>query len=66
MFMSIGVWAKVAFSLRYVSSDTRRIDFPHVDGLSTNTPGLGRHKFGLGWGQGNLSSHVTCHFSIGS
>ena len=31
------------FSLRYGSRDTRRIDFPWINGLSTNTPGLGRH-----------------------
>ena len=34
---------KWPFSLRYVSRDMRRIDFPQVDGLSTDTPGLGRH-----------------------
>ena len=37
---------KWPFSLRYVSRDTRHIDFPQVDGLSTDTPGLGRHNHG--------------------
>ena len=32
------------FLLRYGSRDTRRVDFPRVEGLSTDTPGLGRHK----------------------
>ena len=32
---------KWPFLLRYGSRDTRRIDFPRVDGLSTDTPGLG-------------------------
>ena len=27
-----------------VSRNTRRVDFPRVDGLSTDTPGLGCHK----------------------
>ena len=36
---------KWSFLLRYGSRDTRRIDFPQVDGLSTDTPVLGRHKF---------------------
>ena len=35
---------KWQFSLRYVSRDTRRIDFSQVDGLLTDTPGLGRHN----------------------
>ena len=34
---------KWPFLLRYGSHDTRRIDFPRVDGLSTDTPDLGRH-----------------------
>ena len=34
---------KWPFLLRYVSRDTRHIDFPRVDGLSTDTPDLGRH-----------------------
>ena len=34
---------KWPFSLRYVSRDTRRIDFQQVDGWSTDTPGLRRH-----------------------
>ena len=34
---------KWPFSLRYGSRDTRRIDFLLVDGLLTDTPGLGRH-----------------------
>ena len=29
--------------LRYASHDTRCIDFPRVEGYSTETPGLGRH-----------------------
>ena len=33
------------FLLRYASRDTRCIDFPQVDGKSTDTPVLGRHKF---------------------
>ena len=32
VFMSIGLGAQEAFLLRYASRDTRRIDFPHVDG----------------------------------
>ena len=32
------------FLLSYGSRDTRRVDFPRVDGLSTDTPGLGRHS----------------------
>ena len=35
---------KWPFSLRYRSRDTRRIDFPRVDGLLTDTPILGRHS----------------------
>ena len=35
---------KWPFSLWYGSRDTRPIDFSRVDGLSTDTPGLGRHK----------------------
>ena len=35
---------KWPFSLRYVSRDTRSIDFPQVDELSKDTPGLGRHS----------------------
>ena len=34
--------------LMYVSRNTRRIDFPRVDGLSTDTPVLGRHRWGIG------------------
>ena len=30
--MSIGVWAQVAILLMCVSRDTKRIDFPQVDG----------------------------------
>ena len=30
--------------LRYVSRNMRCIDFPQVDGLSTDTPILGRHR----------------------
>ena len=36
---------KWPFLLRYVSRDTRRIDFLQVDGLSTDTLGLGRHIY---------------------
>ena len=35
---------KWPFLLRYGSRDTRRIDFPPVDGLSTDPPVLGRHN----------------------
>ena len=35
---------KWPFVLRYASRDTRHIDFPQVDGLSTDTPDLGRHS----------------------
>ena len=35
---------KWPFLLRYGSRDTRRIDFPRVDRLSTDTPVLGRHN----------------------
>ena len=35
---------KWPFLLRYGSRDTRRIDFSRVDGLSTDTPVLGRHR----------------------
>ena len=34
------IWS---FLLMCVSRDTRRKDFPRVDGLSTDTPVLGRH-----------------------
>ena len=34
---------KWPFSHRYGSRDTRHIDFSWVDGLSTDTPVLGRH-----------------------
>ena len=34
----------MAILLFCVSRNTRRIDFPLVDGLSTDTPDLGRHK----------------------
>ena len=34
----------MAILLMCVSHDTRRIDFPQVDGLSTDTPNLGRHS----------------------
>ena len=36
---------KWLFLLGYGSRDMRRIDFPRVDGLSMDPPGLGRHKF---------------------
>ena len=45
--MSIGVWAQVAIFLRYGSRDTRRIDFPQVDGLSTRPSVLERHIYGV-------------------
>ena len=35
---------KWSFLLRYGSRNTRRIDFPRVDGLSTDTPVLELHK----------------------
>ena len=35
---------KRLFLLGYGSRDTRHIDFPLVDGLSTDTPDLGRHS----------------------
>ena len=35
---------KRLFLLEYGSHDTRSIDFPRVDGLSTDTPDLGRHS----------------------
>ena len=35
---------KWPFLLRYGSRDTRSIDFLRVDGLSTDTPVLGRHN----------------------
>ena len=35
---------KWPFLLRYESRDTRHIDNPWVDGLSTDTLGLGRHS----------------------
>ena len=34
----------MAILLMCVSRDTRRIDFPQVDGQSTDTPVLGRHR----------------------
>ena len=43
ILMSIGSWAQEAIFTQVWSCDTRRIDFPLVDGLSTDTPGLGRH-----------------------
>ena len=33
-----------AILLMCVSRSTRRVDFPRVDGWSTDTPGLGRHS----------------------
>ena len=36
---------KRPFLLRYGSRDTRRIDFPRVDGLSTDPRVLGRHSY---------------------
>ena len=36
---------KWLFLLRYGSRNTRRIDFPRVDGLSTDPWVLGRHSF---------------------
>ena len=36
---------KWPFLLRYGSRDMRRIDFPRVDGLSTDPWVLGRHNF---------------------
>ena len=39
---------KGPFLLRYGSRDTRHIDFPWVDGLSTDTPGFGAsHKYSI-------------------
>ena len=35
---------KRLFLLRFGSRDTKRIDFPRVDGLSTDPRVLGRHK----------------------
>ena len=35
---------KRPFLLRYGSRDAKCIDFPRVDGLSTDTPSLGRHS----------------------
>ena len=42
---------KWPFLLRYGSRDTRRIDFPRVDGLSTDSPDLRRH---------NSSANIDC------
>ena len=36
---------KRPFLLICVFRDTRRIDFPQVDGWSSDTPGLGRHTY---------------------
>ena len=38
---------KGPFLLRYGSHDTRHIDFPRVDGLSTDTPGFGASQYYL-------------------
>ena len=38
---------KWPFLLRYGSRDMRHIDVPQVDGLLTDTPGLGRHTCSL-------------------
>ena len=38
---------KWPFLLRYESRDTRRLDFPQVDGLSTNTLGFGASRLGI-------------------
>ena len=35
---------KQPFLLMYVSRDTRRIDFPQVEGLSTEPREMGRHS----------------------
>ena len=38
---------KRPFLLRYESRDMRRVDFPMVDGLSTDPRVLERHKVGM-------------------
>ena len=43
---------KWPFLLKYGSRDTRGIDFSQVDGLSTDTPVLGRHT---------LRFYCPCH-----
>ena len=43
IFDEYWLWAQRPFLLRYGSRDTRHIDFPRVDGQSTDTPVLGRH-----------------------
>ena len=50
ILMSVGLGAQEAFLLSYGSRDTRRVDFPWVDGLSTDTPGLGHHRLQEGHG----------------
>ena len=47
ILMSIGLWALEPFLLRYESRDTRRVDFPRVDGWSTDPRVLGRHILSL-------------------
>ena len=42
--MSMTCRPKRLFLLRHGSCDTRHIDFPRVDGLSTDTPDLGHHR----------------------
>ena len=44
IWMSMACRPKWPFSLRYGSRNTRHINFPRVDGLSTDTSVLGRHK----------------------
>ena len=47
---------KWPYLLGYGSRDTRRIDFPRVDGSSTDTPVLGRHIV-----SGPFCGHSICH-----
>ena len=37
----------VAILLMCVSRNTRRVDFPQVDGWSTDTPGFGCHSMSM-------------------
>ena len=61
------------FLLRYESRDTRHIDFPHVDGMSMNTPDLGRHRqlltlhdIAYGSGAGSDMEHLDLDISASS
>ena len=52
------------FLLRYGSRDTRRVDFPRVDGLSTDTSGLGRHTSNSSYIMTSISFLTNYKFAL--